>query len=99
MAQQQQPEVLAEMRAWVRGGAKDLQDVVLKAFPDSMNLHSEPGSPMNPTPQMVTQELGALEGYYPHLDASADKQAHLEPYLQRAQSQNQEKDQSKEMER
>jgi hypothetical protein len=89
--EQQQPDLVAELKAIGRQGLKDLQNVVLHAFPDSMQLHSESGTPLNPTPQMITHDLGALEGYQPHLDAyigqdqevqsAVEAQPHLEGYL------------------
>jgi hypothetical protein len=41
-----------------REGLKDLQNAVLYAFPDSQRLVEEPGAPLTPTQQQVTQEQG-----------------------------------------
>jgi hypothetical protein len=65
---QRQPSLGAELRALGRAGAKDLQNAVLHAFPDSMQLHSEPGSPLSPTQAMVTQDIGTVRGFQAALD-------------------------------
>lgn len=46
--------------AW-RTGLKDLQDIVLNAFPDSHKSRDEPGSAGNPTIQEVFRDRQNLE--------------------------------------
>ena len=53
----QQPFLQAEARSWVREGREDFLNVILKAFPDSMSLGREMGSPGSPTPQQTTSSL------------------------------------------
>lgn len=51
------PSFSGEMGALFREGLKDLQNVVLHAFPDSIHGVEEPGTPTNPTQQMVTDAV------------------------------------------
>jgi hypothetical protein len=48
-----------QIDAFIRQGAKDLHNAIVPAFPDSARSMDEPGMPLNPTSQMVTQDLGA----------------------------------------
>ena len=50
------------LSAAARGGLKDLQEVVLKAFPDSMNTVTEPGAFGTVVPQEVYQERHGVHG-------------------------------------
>jgi len=68
---QQQPALAAELKALGREGLKDLQNAVLHAFPDSMRLHEEPGSPLSPTQAMVTKDVGTVYGFQEVLDGYA----------------------------
>ena len=72
----------AELRALGREGLKDLQNAVLHAFPDSMHLHEEPGTPLSPTQAMVTKDVGTVYGFQQTLDG----------YAQRGATQGQEQD-------
>jgi len=72
-AQQQRPSVWAELKAMGRQGAKDLHNAVIPAFPQSAHSVDEPGTPLNPTPQMVTQDLGTSQGYQAMLDGYANR--------------------------
>ena len=38
-------------------------------------MGGEPGTPLNPTPQMVTQDLGTVYGYQAMLDEAAGRGA------------------------
>jgi hypothetical protein len=67
----QQPSIGAELRSVLRGGAKDLWNNVVPAFPQSQHYVDEPGSPLNPTPQQITEDLGTVQGYYAMLDRYA----------------------------
>ena len=51
----------AEIDALLRQGAKDLHNAIVPAFPQSVRSNDEPGTPLNPTPQMVTDDL--VKGY------------------------------------
>ena len=53
-----QPNLGAQFDAWLREGAKDLWNATVPAFPDSRRMTDEPGTPLNPTPQVVTSEMG-----------------------------------------
>jgi hypothetical protein len=67
----ERPSVWAELKALGRQGAKDLHNAVIPAFPDSARSQDEPGTPLNPTPQMVTQDLGGSQNYEAFLDSAA----------------------------
>lgn len=71
----QQPALGAELRALGREGLKDLQNVVLHAFPDSMRLEQEPGAPLSPTQAMVTKDVGTVYGFQAVLDGYASRGA------------------------
>jgi len=60
----------AGLSAWMREGAKDLHNALVPAFPTSARGIDEPGTPLNPTPQMVTD---ALKGYEAELDAAGSR--------------------------
>ncbi len=51
------PSFTGELGALFREGLKDVQNVVLHAFPDSIRGVEEPGTPLNPTQQMVTDSV------------------------------------------
>jgi hypothetical protein len=67
----QQPSLGAELKALGRQGLKDLQNAVLHAFPDSMRLHEEQGTPLSPTSAMVTKDVGTVFGFQETLDSYA----------------------------
>jgi len=67
------PALGAQFAAWLREGAKDLQNAVLKAFPDSMTLTNEPGAPGSPTPQQVTRALDQTGTFRNHLDGYVNR--------------------------
>lgn len=48
---------MGTLAAYGRGGLKDLQDMVLNAFPDSAKAREEPGMVASPTPQIVTAQI------------------------------------------
>ena len=52
-----QPSVLAELRAIAREADKDVRGTVHEIFFGKPEGPSEPGTPLNPTPQMTTEEL------------------------------------------
>jgi hypothetical protein len=82
---QEQPSLGAELKAMAREGIKDVRSTVMETFLGSPELGGEPGTPLNPTPQQVTQDLGNVYGTY---------QSELDAYAARGQEHN-----TKEMER
>lgn len=60
----QQPSLGAEIKAMAREAVKDIRSTVTEVFLGSPELGGEPGTPLNPTPQMVTQDLGTVYGNY-----------------------------------
>jgi hypothetical protein len=73
--EQKRPSLEGQFAALLRQGAKDLHNAVVPAFPDSARGVDELGTPSSPTPQMVTQDLGADKGYSAMLDSYASKPA------------------------
>ena len=53
-----QEKLSGQLAAILREGAKDAWNQLIPAFPDSMRCVDEPGTPLNPTQQMVTNDLG-----------------------------------------
>jgi hypothetical protein len=79
-----QPSLGAELKAMAREAVKDVRSTVNEVFLGSPELGGEPGTPLNPTPQMVTQDLGTVHGKYNQkLDAYAARGA--EPGQQKEQ--------------
>ena len=75
----QQPSLAAEVKAMAREAVKDVRSTVTEVFVGSPELGGEPGTPLNPTPQMVTQDLGTVHGSYNRkLDAYAARGAQQE---------------------
>lgn len=72
----EQPSLSAELKAMAREAVKDVRSTVNEVFLGSPELGGEPGTPLNPTPQMVTQDLGTVHGSY---------QATLDAYAARGQ--------------
>ena len=63
------PSFGGQLQAMWREGLKDLQNALLPAFPESQRGVEEPGTPLNPTSQQVTQDLGNFHGYQHMLDS------------------------------
>ncbi len=61
---EQQPSLGAEIRAMAREGLKDVRSTVMETFLGSPEHGGEPGTPLNPTMQQVTQDLGNIYGSY-----------------------------------
>ena len=57
MSEQQRPSFGGQLNALLREGAKDLHNAIVPAFPTSRGV-DEPGTPLSPTSQMVTADLG-----------------------------------------
>lgn len=76
----QQPSLAAELKAMAREAIKDVRSTVNETFLGSPELGGEPGTPLNPTPQMVTQDMGTVYGNYSQM---------LDSYAARAPEQEQ----------
>ena len=61
---EQLPSLGAEIRAMAREAAKDVRSTVMETFLGSPEHGGEPGTPLNPTMQQVTQDLGNIYGSY-----------------------------------
>ena len=57
MAKAKQPSLGGQFDAWVREGAKDLYNAIVLSDPNTMRPVDEPGTPLNPTQSMVTDDL------------------------------------------
>lgn len=80
---EQQPSITAELKAMAREAVKDVRSTVNETFLGSPEFGGEPGTPMNPTPQMVTQDMGTVYGNYNQM---------LDSYAARVPQQDQQKD-------
>ena len=67
-----QPSLSAELRAMGREAMKDINNKMHEVFFGSPAGYGEPGTPLNPTPQMVTADLD-MAGYNAMLDGYATK--------------------------
>ena len=61
---EQQPSLGAEIRAMSREAVKDVRSTVMETFLGSPEHGGEAGTPLNPTMQQVTQDLGNIYGSY-----------------------------------
>jgi hypothetical protein len=70
-APNQQPSLGAELKAMGREALKDIREALVdRGWFGQGGGPGEPGTPLNPTPQMVTQDLGTVYGgYHEQLDA------------------------------
>jgi hypothetical protein len=60
----EQPSLWAELRAMAREAIKDIREkLVEQGWFGQRDGPGEPGTPLNPTPQMVTKDLGTVYGY------------------------------------
>jgi hypothetical protein len=84
---EQQPSIAAEMKAMAREAIKDVRSTVNETFLGSPELGGEPGTPLNPTPQMVTQDMGTVYGNYSQM---------LDSYSERAPEQEQQQEKAAE---
>ncbi|HYH67707.1 MAG TPA: hypothetical protein VD866_23625 [Urbifossiella sp.] len=67
-----QPSLAGELGALWREGAKDLWNAIVISDPNSMRPGDEPGTPLAPTPQMVTEDLGmGRSGFEAEMQSSA----------------------------
>ena len=56
-ARAQQPSFGAEIKAMAREAVKDVHNTIQQVFFGQSSGHGEPGTPLNPTPQLVTEDL------------------------------------------
>lgn len=75
-----QPSLSAELKAMGREAVKDIRGTLHETYFGKPEHAGELGTPLNPTPQMTTQELGTVHGSYESM---------LEAYASRAQEQQQ----------
>ena len=61
---EQQPSLGAEIKAMVREGVKDVRGTLHQSWFGQPEHAAEMGTPLNPTPQLVTQDLGMAHGSY-----------------------------------
>ena len=76
---EQQPSLGAELKAMGREAVKDIRGTIHESFFGKPEHASELGTPLNPTPQMTTQDLGTVHGSY---------QSQLDAYAARGQEAN-----------
>ena len=57
------PKLGAELEAMGREMVKDIRGTIHQAFFNQMEHNSEPGTPLNPTPQLVTEGLTGKDIY------------------------------------
>jgi hypothetical protein len=69
-----QPNFSGQVAAMWREGLKDLQNAILPAFPESQRGVEEPGTPLSPTSQQVTQDMGNFKGYQEMLESYSPPQ-------------------------
>ena len=69
----QQPSLGAELRAMGREMIKDVRGKMMESVFGSQEVSTEPGVPLNPTPQMVTNDLGTLGKFENILDGYANR--------------------------
>jgi hypothetical protein len=78
-----QPSLSAELKAMGREAVKDIRGTIHETFFGKPEHMPEMGTPLNPTPQMTTQDLGTVHGSYESM---------LDSYASRAQEQQQHKE-------
>jgi hypothetical protein len=94
--QKDKPSLSGQLGALWREGLKDVQNVVLNAFPDSIQGVVEPGTPLNPTQQMVTDAV--VKGPQPVQGKDSSLQDILDaPSQPTPPSQQQDRDMGREM--
>jgi hypothetical protein len=59
----EQPSLWAELKAMAREAIKDIREKLVElGWFGQRDGPGEPGTPLNPTPQMVTKDLGTVYG-------------------------------------
>jgi hypothetical protein len=59
----QRPSFRGEMTAMFREAVKDIRNTVSQIYFGRSESAGESGTPLNPTPQLVTQDLGNFRGF------------------------------------
>lgn len=78
-----QPSLSAELKAIGREAIKDIRGTLHETYFGKPEHMAEMGTPLNPTPQMTTQDLGTVYGSYESM---------LDAYAARGQEQQQQKE-------
>lgn len=60
----EQPSLSAQLKAMGREAVKDVRATLHETYFGQSEHMSEMGTPLNPTPQMTTQDLGTVHGSY-----------------------------------
>jgi hypothetical protein len=95
----QQPSLGAELRAITREAIKDVRETMNQVFFGQRDGPGEPGTPMNPTPQMVTQDLGTAKFANAQDMGAANFQNLMDQYAARGNVHGREQQKGKGMER
>lgn len=75
----EQPSLSAQLKAMGREAVKDVRATLHETYFGQPEHMSEMGTPLNPTPQMTTQDLGTVHGsYQQELDSYAARAPQLE---------------------
>lgn len=78
-----QPSLSAELKAMGREALKDVRGTLHQAYFGQPEHISEMGTPLNPTPQMTTQDLGTVHGsYQSELDSFAARAGQQESQME-----------------
>jgi hypothetical protein len=92
----EQPSLWAELKAMAREAIKDIREkLVEQGWFGQRDGPGEPGTPLNPTPQMVTKDLGTVYGSA--IDADGVRPSYEEMLTEASQRRG--PDQGKELER
>jgi hypothetical protein len=75
---QKMPSLVGQAEAVIREAAKDIRQTLEEVFFNKAEHAPEMGTPQNPTPQNVTQDLGNFRGYDPD-PVRYDPEANLRP--------------------
>lgn len=81
-----QPSLSAELKAMGREAIKDVRNTLHETYFSQPEHMPEMGTPLNPTPQMTTQDLGTVHGSYESM---------LDSYAARAQEQDRSQEQQR----
>ena len=70
-----QPSLVGQGEAMIREAAKDVRNTMNEVFFGQPEHAPEMGTPQNPTPQNVTEDLGNFQGYAQMLDSLPDRES------------------------
>jgi hypothetical protein len=71
---ERRPELVGELEAMGREAVKDIRGTIHQAFFNQPEHASEPGTPLSPTPQLVTESLTGKDIYGRSKDAEKTKE-------------------------